>query len=79
MNELAKTVIEDGQELRPFHNYLSETFDGIKNKKLNFEGTEFKDRIEFYKFLRDSVLFVLINSAEQWKLDEPEEYELGNK
>ena len=78
MNELAKIVLEDGQEIRPFHNYLSETFDSLKNKKLNFEGKEFKDRIEFYKFLRDSVLYVSIKTAEQWKEENPEEYNLAN-
>ena len=79
MNELAKTVIEDGQDIRPFHNYLSETYDGLKNVNMDFGGRKFTDRVEFYKFLRDEVLYVLISSTESWKLDNPEEYEIENK
>jgi len=77
MNELAKRVLEDGQDIRPFYNYLSETYDEIKNKDLFPEGG-FTDRIGFYKHLRDVVLPSMISGAEAWKEDDIKEYTESN-
>jgi hypothetical protein len=77
MTELANTIIEDGQPLRAIHNYLSETFDGIKQQEL-FDRT-FTDRIEFIKFIQEVVCPVMITSIGEWKLHEPEEYKKANE
>jgi hypothetical protein len=71
MNELAKAIIEDGQSVRAVQNYLSETFDGVKQKEI-FDN-KFTDRIEFAKFVQ-GVCSILIESCEAWKESEPEEY-----
>jgi hypothetical protein len=76
MNELAKAIIEDGQSVRAVHNYLSETFDGIKQKEI-FDN-KFTDRIEFAKFVQ-GVCSVMIESFEAWKESEPEEYLEANQ
>jgi hypothetical protein len=72
MTELAETIIEDGQALRAIHNYLSKTFDGVKQQEL-YDIT-FTDRIEFIQFIQDVVCPVMISSISEWKLDEEEEY-----
>ena len=67
MTELAKYIIEDGQPLRAVQNYLSSTFDGIKDKEL-FDRT-FTDRTEFIKFIKDAVCPMLIEALSEQELD----------
>ena len=74
--QLANEIIEGGQPLREIHNYLSETYDGIKHIEL-FDRT-FTDRIEFIKFIQKVVCPMMIESLEEWKLDQPEEYNNRN-
>jgi hypothetical protein len=77
ITEFAQHILDDGQNIRPFHNYLSETFDGIKNTPLSFDGVVFKDRIEFYKHLQ-GCLDLMIKTTEEWKSDAPAQYEQSN-
>jgi len=74
--QLANQIIDDGQPLRAIHNYLSETYDDVKHVEL-FDRT-FTDRINFIKFIQEVVCPMMIESLEEWKLDEPEEYNKRN-
>ena len=47
MTELAKLAIEDGQTVRPFINYLSETFNDLKGKKFSFSGEVYENEVQF--------------------------------
>lgn len=76
MTELSKIIIEDGQPLRAIHNYLLETFDGVKQKEL-FDRT-FTDKIEFIRFIQDGVCPMMIEVLEEIKLDSPKEYQKSN-
>jgi len=76
-NQLAKLVIEDGQSIRPFHNYLNQTYDQIKGHTLSFEGVTFDDRIEYLKHLQE-VVITMIKIAEDFKKENLEEYLLEN-
>jgi len=78
ITDFAQYILDDGQSLRPFHNYISETFDGVKQKELSFEGITFTDRIEFYKHIIGCLEF-MIQSTNEWKLDCEEEYLESNK
>ena len=49
--EMANYIIDDGQSIRGVFNYLSQTFDGIKDVEL-FDG-KFKTREEFYGFVKE--------------------------
>ncbi len=75
-NELAQLIIDDGQPIRAIHNYLMDTFDGIKHQEL-FDR-EFVDRIRFVEFVK-AVCPLIISSLEEWKKDDPEQYELQNQ
>ena len=77
MNALAKQVIEDGQDLRPFNNYISECYDDLKGKELNIESITFNDRITFYKHIK-SVIEWMIQHEEDFKKDKLEEYLANN-
>ena len=77
MNELAKTILDDGQTLRAIDTYLNETFNDLKHKGLGDEQP-FTDRIDFFKYVK-SVLDFSITILEDDKLSEPESYEEGNK
>lgn len=61
MNELAIEALEDGQDIRPFWNYLYNTFEGIQGKRFTFNDTVFNDQEVFYKHLID-VLKMMIES-----------------
>ncbi len=76
MKELTKIALNDGQDIRPFHNYISEVYSEIKGKNLSpdYDGRIFNDRIEFYKFLRDEVLEFMIRCSEDIKKDQPADY-----
>lgn len=76
-NQLAKIVIKDGQSIRPFHNYLNETYDQLKGHTLSFEGVTFDDRIEYLKHLQ-GVVIGMIEMAEEFKKENLEEYLLEN-
>ena len=67
MTELANCIIEDGQPLRAVQNYLSNTFDEIKDREL-FDRT-FTDRVEFIKFIQDAVCPMLIEAITEEELD----------
>jgi hypothetical protein len=77
MNQLAKIIIEDGQPLRAIHNYLYETFDGVKTIEL-FDRT-FTDRIEFIEFIQNVVCPCILSGLNEFKLDDPKLYEQSNK
>lgn len=77
MNELAKTILEDGQTLRAIDTYLNETFNDLKNNELGDEHP-FTDRIDFFKYVKSTLDFS-ITILEDDKLSEPESYEEGNK
>ena len=74
--QLANQIIDDGQPLRAIHNYLSETYDDVKHVEL-FDRT-FTDRINFIKFIQEVVCPMMIESLEEWKLDQLEEYNNRN-
>ena len=76
-NELATLITDDGQPIRAIHNYLMDTFDGIKHEEL-FDRT-IKDRIQFIQFIQNTICPSIISSLEEWRLDHPEEYELNNQ
>jgi hypothetical protein len=76
-NELAELIIDDSQPLRAIHNYLMDTFDGVKHEEL-FDRT-FTDRIRFVEFIQNTVCPAMISALEEWKLDLPEEYESNNQ
>ena len=76
-NQLAQIVIEDGQSIRPFHNYLNETYDQLKGHTLSFEGVTFDDRIEYLKHLQ-GVVQGMIEMAQEYKKENKEEYLLEN-
>lgn len=75
--ELADYAIEDGQMIRPFHNFFSELYDEIKGREFNFEQGKFTDRIDFLKHLAYCAEFAA-QSTQVWKDDEPEEYQKIN-
>jgi hypothetical protein len=77
MNELAKTILQDGQPLRAIQNYLQDTFDGIKNKYISNEEDSFTDRIEFLAFVK-AVSEFSIKTTQDWKDDDKEGYDEGN-
>jgi hypothetical protein len=72
-NQLSKIVIEDGQSIRPFHNYLNETYDQLAGKELSFEGVVFNDRIEYLNHLK-GVVELMIKQAEEFKKEDLEGY-----
>jgi hypothetical protein len=74
--QLANEIIEGGQPLREIQNYLSETYDDIKQVEL-FDRT-FTDRIQFIKFIQEVVCPSMIKSLEEWKLDQLKEYNKVN-
>ena len=53
-NELAKTMIKDGQAMRAIINYLSETFNGIKS--VAFWGDRFENESDFFEYVGNSCL-----------------------
>lgn len=53
MTELAKLAIEDGQSVRPFINYLSQTFQDLKSKTFSFSGEVYKTEVEFINALSE--------------------------
>jgi len=66
ITELAEDALDDGQSIRPFWNYLSKTFDGIKGKEFEFEQITFNEPEVFYEHLID-VLKMMIESIRNEK------------
>lgn len=75
--QLADIAIQDGQNLRPFADFLSVLYDEIKGREFSFDETIFTDRIEFYEHIK-GVCEYLIESGNEWKFDQPEEYTKAN-
>jgi len=69
-NQFAKYIIEDGQAIRPIVNYINNVYDEIKNKKL-FDGTIFKDRIEFLEHVKNAI-DTSIDGLKAWQEDDME-------
>lgn len=53
MTELAKLAIEDGQSVRPFINYFSQTFQDLKGKTFSFSGEVYETDVEFINALSE--------------------------
>lgn len=61
MNELAKTIIEDGQDIRPILNYLVETANGLETiKEL--------DRVTFYRRVQASIEHIIKHEPQEDEL-----------
>jgi hypothetical protein len=70
VTEMAMYALDDRQAIRPFWNYIANTFDGLKDKEWNNEeGLKFTDRIEFYTFLKQTLEW-MIQVAEEEAKDE---------
>jgi hypothetical protein len=59
MNELSTIALQDGQIIRPFYNYLQETFEQIKGKEFTFDEVKFENEREFYTHLKGVINLML--------------------
>jgi len=50
-NQFAKEILEDGQDFRPYYNYLLDTYESLKGKQLEF-GLVFNSFTDFLNHIK---------------------------
>lgn len=68
--EMAIEAIQDGQQMRFIWNYLSNTYEGIKDNVFEYEDFKFKDELDFFEYVKyvcECVIQTIKNDQEDGK------------